>query len=119
MGKKTVFSKSGEAKNGPLQPICSRRFPSPTTSWRGNFVPKRCGRLHVLPGEGSDDSPDCLNTVAQGRSDRNVGLVHCVHGSDDMTSSRLQQFFHVYRDAVPALEQSVQPLWVASSPTAD
>ena len=30
-GKKTVFSKSGEA-NGPLRPICSRRFPSPTGS---------------------------------------------------------------------------------------
>jgi len=30
--KKTVFSKSGEAKNGPLGPICSRRFPSPTGS---------------------------------------------------------------------------------------
>ena len=31
-GKKTVFSKSGEAKNGPLRRIRSRRFQSPTGS---------------------------------------------------------------------------------------
>jgi hypothetical protein len=51
-GNKTVFSKSGEAKNGPLRPICSRRFPRSTASWCGvsrllahkkaSFRPWRC-----------------------------------------------------------------------------
>ena len=31
-GKKPTFSESGEAKNGPLRPNCSRRSPSPTGS---------------------------------------------------------------------------------------
>jgi len=56
-----VFSKSGEAKNGPLRSICSRRFPSPTGSLprgsRGRSVTWKYlggafGLLHrILPKE--------------------------------------------------------------------
>ena len=44
--KKRVFSESGEAKNGPLRPFCSRRSPSPTGSWPGLLAEEKAdGRI--------------------------------------------------------------------------
>ena len=48
--KKMVSAKCGEAKNGPLRSICSRRSLSPTGSWRWKIF-RRFPQVYITSGD--------------------------------------------------------------------